>query len=74
MSFLNPIAMTEIELKIRAKEILIANPDMLSSLDYEFGYLLFNDPDFGYAEDEFLYWLVDFFIEMEKGQDNFYWN
>ncbi len=66
--------MTVIELKIKTKEILIANPDMLSSLDDEFGYLLFSEPDFGYAEDEFLYWLVDFFIETEKGQDNFYMN
>ena len=66
--------MTEIELKIKTKEILIANPEMLSSLDYEFGYLLFNEPDFGYAENEFLYWLVDFFIEMENGQVNFHEN
>ena len=66
--------MTEIELKIKAKEILIANPDMLSSLDDEFGYLLFNEPDFDYAEDEFLYWLVDFYVEMENGQVNFHEN
>ena len=66
--------MTDIELKIKAKEILIANPDMLASLDYEFGYLLYHDPDFSYGEDEFLYWVVDFFIETENGQDNFYMN
>ncbi len=66
--------MSEIELKTRAKEILIANPGMLSSLDYEFGYLLNNDPDFDYSEDEFLYWVVDFFIETEEGQVNFLMN
>ncbi len=66
--------MTETELKIKAKEILIANPEMLPSLDYEFGDLLNNYPDFNYAEDEFLYWLVDFYIETENGQANFHMN
>lgn len=63
--------MTETELKIKAKEILIANPGMLASLDYEFGDLFNSDPDFDYSEDEFLYWVVDFFIETENGQVNF---
>jgi len=62
------------ELKIKAREILIAHPEMLVSLDDEFRFLLISDPNFNYAEDEFLYWLVDFFIETENGQDNFYWN
>lgn len=62
------------ELKIKAKEILIANPEMLASLDYEFGDLLNNDPFFNYSEDEFLYWVVDFFIETENGQVNFQMN
>jgi hypothetical protein len=63
--------MTESELKIKAREILIANPEMLSSLDYEFGLRLNSDPYFDYTEDEFLYWIVDFFIETENGQVNF---
>jgi hypothetical protein len=63
--------MTETEIKIKAKEILIANPEMLASLDYEFGELLNSDPDFNYSEGEFLYWVVDFFIETENGQDYF---
>ena len=66
--------MTEIELKIKAKEILIENPDMLSSLDAEFGDLLNSEPDFNYREDEFLYWVIDFYIETENGQDNFHMN
>jgi hypothetical protein len=66
--------MTQIELKIKAKEILIEHPDMLSSLDAEFGYLLNNEPGFNYTEDEFLYWVVDFYIETENGQDNFHMN
>ena len=66
--------MTQIELKIKAKEILIENPDMLSGLDDEFGYLLNSEPDFNYTEDEFLYWVVDFYIETENGKDNFHMN
>ncbi len=66
--------MSDIELKIKAKEILIANPEMLASLDYEFGLLLNNESDFNYSEDEFLYWVVDFFIETENGQANFHMN
>ena len=66
--------MTTTELKIKAREILIANPTMLASLDDEFGYLLTNDPSFPYAEDEFLYWVIDCYIEIENGQGNYYWN
>ena len=66
--------MTEIELKIKAKEILIENPDMLSSLDAEFCDLLNSEPGFNYREDEFLYWVIDFYIETENGQDNFHMN
>ncbi len=66
--------MSATELKIKTREILIANPEMLACLDDEFRFLLISDPDFNYAEDEFLFWLVDFFIETESGQDNYHWN
>ena len=66
--------MTVTALKIKAREILISNPDMLVSLDAEFGYLLHTHTDFNYAEDEFLCWLIDFFIETDNGQENFLMN
>jgi hypothetical protein len=70
----NPAIMNLIELKIRAREILVANQDMLSSLYYEFMELLNSDPYFEYREDEFLYWVIDGFIETLNGQDNYIFN
>ena len=46
---------------------------MLASLDKEFGERLL-DPTFEYREDEFLFWLVDFYFEMDTGQANFLFN
>lgn len=66
--------MTSTELKIKIREIVIAHPDMLASLDTEFGNLLRRNPYFEYREDEFLFWVVDLYFEMEKGQEYYHFN
>lgn len=66
--------MTSTELKIKIREIVVAHPNMLASLDAEFGDMLRRNPYFEYREDEFLYWVVDLYLEMEKGEDYYHFN